>query len=163
MDNDNVYPEKAVITTAKEHDRNQLEVLVDDKEAMYVFDRGYVDYERFDRMTDDGYFFVSRLKKNAVIREVDTFSVPEDSTVSSDSMVYIGTTQNRTENVFRLLEVEDTEGNMLRLITNRFDLDPDEISEIYRSRWAIGLFFKWIKQHVKIKHFYGRSETAIQN
>ncbi len=52
-----------MITTAKEHDRNQLEVLVDDKEAMYVFDRGYVDYERFDRMTDDGYFFVSRLKK----------------------------------------------------------------------------------------------------
>ena len=63
MDKDTVYPEKAVITTAKEHDRNQLEVLVDDKEAMYVFDRGYVDYERFDRMTDDGYFFVSRLKK----------------------------------------------------------------------------------------------------
>ncbi|TCS78634.1 DDE family transposase [Tepidibacillus fermentans] len=49
------------MTTAKEHDRNQHEVLVDDKEAMYVFDRGYVDYERFDRMTDDGYFFVSRL------------------------------------------------------------------------------------------------------
>ena len=67
-----------MITTAKEHDRNQLEVLVDDKEAMYVFDRGYVDYERFDRMTDDGYFFVSRLKKNAVIREVESFSIPED-------------------------------------------------------------------------------------
>ena len=73
MDKETVYPEKAVITTAKEHDRNQLEILVDDKDAMYVFDRGYVDYERFDRMTDDGYFFVSRLKKNAVIREVETF------------------------------------------------------------------------------------------
>lgn len=163
MDKETVYPEKAVITTAKEHDRNQLEVLVDDKEAMYVFDRGYVDYERFDRMTDDGYFFVSRLKKNAVIREVETFSVPEDSTVLSDRMVYIGSTQNRTENVFRLLEVEDTKGNILRLITNRFDLDVDEISEIYRQRWEIELFFKWLKQHVKIKHFYGMSETAIQN
>ena len=163
MDKDTVYPEKAVITTAKEHDRNQLEVLVDDKEAVYVFDRGYVDYERFDRMTDEGYFFVSRIKKNAVIREVDSFSVPKDSTVSSDKMVYIGSTQNRTENVFRLLEVEDTKGNILRLITNRFDLEPDEISEIYRSRWAIELFFKWLKQHVKIKHFYGMSETAVQN
>ncbi|NMX36253.1 IS4 family transposase, partial [Pseudomonas sp. WS 5413] len=90
MDKDTVYPEKAVITTAKEHDRNQLEVLVDDKEAMYVFDRGYVDYERFDRMTDDGYFFVSRLKKNAVIREVYTFSLPDDCHVLSDKMVYIG-------------------------------------------------------------------------
>ena len=127
MDNETVYPEKAVITTAKEHDRNQLEILVDDKEAMYVFDRGYVDYERFDRMTDDGYFFVSRLKKNAVIREVETFSVPEDSTVLSDRMVYIGSTQNRTENVFRLLEVEDTKGNILRLITNRFDLDAEKL------------------------------------
>jgi len=163
MDKDTVYPEKAVITTAKEHDRNQLEVLVDDKEAMYVFDRGYVDYERFDRMTDDGYFFVSRLKKNAIIREVYSFSLPEDCPVLSDKMVYIGTTQNRTENVFRLLEVMDTKGNLLRLITNRFDLKPEEISEIYRSRWAIELFFKWLKQHVEIKHFYGMSETAIQN
>src|SRR5699024_2567989 len=92
-----------------------------------------------------------------------SFSVPKDSTVSSDKMVYIGSTQNRTENVFRLLEVEDTKGNILRLITNRFDLEPDEVSEIYRQRWAIELFFKWLKQHVKIKHFYGLSETAIQN
>lgn len=163
MDKNTVYPEKAVITTAKEHDRNQLEVLVDDKDATYVFDRGYVDYERFDRMTDDGYFFVCRLKKNAVIREVDTFPVPEGTNVLSDKMVYIGTTQNRAENVFRLLEVIDTKDNVLRIITNRFDLGPDEISDIYRSRWAIELFFKWLKQHVEIKHFYGMSETAIQN
>ncbi len=55
-------------------------------------------------------------------------------------MVYIGTTQNRTENVYRLLEVMDTKGNLLRLITNRFDLKAEEISGIYRSRWAIELF-----------------------
>jgi IS4 transposase len=152
-----------VITTANEHDRNQLEVLVDDQEAMYVFDRGYVDYERFDRMTDEGYFFVSRLKKNAVIRVVESFLLSDDSTVLSDKMVYIGTTQNRAENVFRLLEVIDTKGNILRLITNRFDLSAEEISNIYRSRWAIELFFKWIKQHVEIKHFYGMSEAALQN
>ena len=163
MDKDTVYPDKAVITPAKEHDRNQLEVLVDDKEAMYVFDRGYVDYERFDRMTDEGYFFVSRLKKNAVCREVTSFSVPSESDVLSDKMVYIGSTQNRCENVFRLLEVIDTKGNVLRLITNRFDSDPQEISDIYRARWAIELFFKWLKQHVEIKHFYGMSETALQN
>ncbi|NGP46939.1 IS4 family transposase, partial [Bacillaceae bacterium SIJ1] len=154
---------KAIITTAKGHDRNQLEVLVDDKEAMYVFDRGYVDYDRFDRMTDDGYFFVSRLKKNAVIREVESFSLPNDSPILSDKMVYIGTAQNRAENLFRLFEVADTKGNILRLITNRFDLDAEEISEIYRSHWDIELFFKWLKQHVEIKHFYGMSETAIQN
>src|SRR5699024_12385292 len=68
MYKDLVYPDKAVMTVASEHDRNQLEVLVDEKDAMYVFDRGYIDYERFDHMTDDGYFFASRLKKNAVTR-----------------------------------------------------------------------------------------------
>ena len=72
-------PEKAVITTAKEHDRGQLEVMVADKECMYVFDRGYLDYERFDRMTDDGYFFLSRLRKNAVIREVYDFKLPKET------------------------------------------------------------------------------------
>src|SRR5690625_1145519 len=128
MEKDNVYPDKAIMTTADEHDRNQLEVLVDDKEAMYVFDRGYVDYERFDRMTDDGYFFVSRLKKNAVTRTIHSFELLENSPVNRDDMVYIGTTQNRAENVFRLIEVEDTKGNMLRLITNRFDLSSDVIS-----------------------------------
>src|SRR5690625_1729979 len=87
MDKDNVYPDKAIMTTADEHDRNQLEVLVDDKEAMYVFDRGYVDYERFDRMTDGGYFFVSRLKKNAVTRNIHSFELPEDSPVIRDDKI----------------------------------------------------------------------------
>src|SRR5690625_1146001 len=163
MGKDNVYPDKAIMTTADEHDRNQLEVLVDDKDAMYVFDRGYVDYERFDRMTDDGYFFVSRLKKNAVTRVIHSFDLPDDTSVIHDEMIYIGTPQNRSENVFRLVEVDDTKGNVLRLITNRFDLSADEISDIYRSRWAIELFFKWLKLHVEIKHFYGMTENALQN
>ena len=157
------YPEKAVMTTAKEHDRGQLEVMVDDKECMYVFDRGYLDYERFDRMTDDGYFFLSRLRKNAVIREVYNFKLPQETAVLSDQMVMIGTTQNRAENYFRLLKVMDSKGNLLHLITNRFDLSADEISEMYKSRWAIELFFKWIKQHLSIKKFYGQSEWAIHN
>ncbi len=140
MENGNSYPEKAVLTPAKEHDRGQLEVMVDDKEYMYVFDRGYLDYERFDRMTDDGYFFLSRLRKNAVIREVYDFKIPEDTTVLSDQMVLIGTTQNRTENYFRLLRVLDSKGNELQLLTNRFDLSAEEISEMYKSRWAIELF-----------------------
>ncbi|MEK5067767.1 IS4 family transposase [Sporosarcina sp. FSL K6-1508] len=163
MEKGTSYPEKAVLTTANEHDRNQLEVMVDDKECMYVFDRGYLDYERFDRMTDDGYFFLSRLRKNAVIHECEDFQLPEGTTVLSDQAVLIGTTQNRAENIFRLLKVIDSKGNELQLITNRFDLSADEISEMYKSRWAIELFFKWIKQHLNIKKFYGQSEWAIHN
>ena len=157
------YPDKAVLTNAKEHDRGQLEVLVDDKECIYVFDRGYLDYERFDRMTDDGYFFVSRLRKNAVTRVIEPLELPEDSLVLSDEMILIGTTQNRAENVFRLIKVLDSKGNELHLITNRFDLSANEIAELYKSRWAIELFFKWLKQHLNIKKFYAQSEQGVHN
>ncbi|GEN84445.1 transposase [Sporosarcina luteola] len=135
------YPDQAVLTNAKEHDRGQLEILIDDKDCMYVFDRGYLDYERFDRMTDEGYFFASRLRKNAVVRSLERFELPENSSVQSDEMVVIGTSQNRSENVFRLLQVLDSKGNQLNLLTNRFDLSADEIAELYKSRWAIELFF----------------------
>lgn len=157
------YPDQAVLTNAKEHDRGQLEVLVDDKECMYVFYRGYLDYKRFDLMTYDGYFFVSRLRKNAVIRVLEPFERPKDSTVLSDEMILIGTTQNRAENAFRLIKVLDSKGKELHLITNRFDLSADEIAELYKSRWAIELFFKWLKQHLNIKKFYGQSEQAVHN
>jgi len=157
------YPDKAVLTNAKEHDRGQLEILVDDKECMYVFDRGYLDYERFDRMTDDGFFFVSRLRKNAVTRVIESFEIPKQSSVLSDEMILIGNTQNRAENVFRRIELLDSNGKELYLMTNRFDLSADEVAELYKSRWAIELFFKWMKQHLNIKKFYGQSEQAVHN
>ena len=78
-------------------------------------------------------------------------------------MVVIGTPQNRSENVFRLLKLHDTKGNELHLLTNRFDIDADEIAEIYQSRWAIELFFKWMKQHLNIKKFFGHSEQAVHH
>ena len=163
MEKGHSYPDKAILTNAKEHDRGQLEVFIDDKECMYVFDRGYLDYERFDRMSDDGYFFVSRLRKNAVVRVLESFSLPKDSTIISDEMVVIGTSQNALENVYRLIKLLDTKGNELHLLTNRFDLSAVEIAEIYKSRWAIELFFKWMKQHLNIKKFYGHSEQAVHN
>ena len=136
------------------------------KNACTCFDRGYLDYERFDRMTDDGYFFLSRLRKNAVIREVYNFKLPENTSVLSDQMVLIGTIQNRAENYFRLLKVLDSKGNELHLITNRFDLGADEISEMYKSRWAIELFFKMdqtTSEHQKIlrSERMGDSKSSI--
>src|SRR5699024_1440626 len=89
--------------------------------------------------------------------------LPEDSLVLSDEMVLIGTPQNRAENAFRLIKVLDSKGNELHLITNRFDLSADEIAELYKSRWAIELFFKWLKQHLNIKKFYAQSEQGVHN
>ncbi|NGP46933.1 transposase, partial [Bacillaceae bacterium SIJ1] len=72
------------------------------------------------------------------------------SDVLSDEMVVIGTTQNRSENTFRFLKVLDSKGNQLNLVTNRFDLSAGEIAELYKSRWAIELFFRWIKKHLNM-------------
>lgn len=157
------YPDKEIITNAKESDRNQLEILVDDKDVMYVFDRGYMDYGQFDKYADEGLFFVCRLKRNSIIHPVDTFTLPQGCDATSDTMAYIGAAANCTENLFRIVTIPDGKGGELRLITNQFELTVDEISDIYRSRWAIELFFKWIKQHVEIKHFYGQSENAVKN
>lgn len=162
-DQDDVYPEKITITDAKSNDRTQMESLIDEIGAMYVFDRGYVDYGKFDEYTDKGIFFASRLKDNAEIRHLHTFKIPPDSSVLSDSMILLGTPQKRVDNVLRLIETLDSKGNLIRIITNRFDLEAEELSDIYRWRWQIELFFKWIKQHVKIKTFYGTSENAVKN
>lgn len=163
MDNETVYPEKVMITTADYNDRTQMEFLIDEKDVMYVFDRGYVDYETFDTYCDQGIFFASRLKKNAVIQTLATFSVPEESIILSDSMVVLGSAQRHMENVLRLIETIDSEGNPIKIITNRFDLEAEEIGEIYRSRWAIETFFKWMKQHAKLTVLYGTSEKAVEN
>src|SRR5690625_6232787 len=114
-------------------------------------------------MTDDGYFFVTRPRKNAVIRVIKTFNLSKNSSILSDEMVVVGPTQNRPENFFRIIKTLDNNDKELTLITNHFDLDPEEISDVYKSRWAIELFFKWIKQHLSIKQFYGHSEQAIHN
>jgi hypothetical protein len=160
---EDVYPEKISLTCAKSNDRTQMESLIDENGAMYVFDRGYVDYEKFDEYTDKGIFFASRLKDNAEIRQLDAFKVPPESSVLSDSMILLGTPQKRVDNVLRLIETLDSKGNRIRIITNRFDLEADELSDIYRWRWQIELFFKWMKQHVKIKNFYGTSDNAVRN
>lgn len=160
---EDVFPEKVIVTKAKPNDRTQMDVLIDETDATYVFDRGYVDYEKFDRYCDQGIFFVTRLKKNAVTRTVYSFHLPENSTVLSDEMVLVGTPQKRMDNYLRLIKTVDTKGNELLILTNRFDLEAEEISDMYRSRWAIELFFKWLKQHTKLKTFYGTSEKAVTN
>lgn len=160
---EDVYPEKISLTCAKSNDRTQMESLIDEIGAMYVFDRGYVDYEKFDEYTDQGIFFASRLKDNAETRHLYTFKVPPESSVLSDSMILLGTPQKRVDNVLRLIETHDSKGNRIRIITNRFDLEAEELSDIYRWRWQIELFFKWMKQHAKIKTFYGTSENAVWN
>ncbi|GIM44726.1 IS4 family transposase ISDha2 [Collibacillus ludicampi] len=162
VDHDEVYPEQIRLTTAKPNDITQMDSLIDDSEAIYVFDRGYVDYKKFDDYCRRGIGFVTRLKDNATFYLLES-QVLHESPVLADTKVLLGSPQKPMDHVLRLVEAKDSQGNDIRIITNCFDLSAEEISDIYRTRWAIELFFKWMKQHLRIKTFYGLSETAVWN
>jgi IS4 transposase len=162
---DGVLPDCAIITQAKASDKTQMDgLVVHDPDAINVFDRGYIDYKKFDSYCENGIRFVSRLKKNAAIEVVEQRQLATSSQVTSDRVVYLGKEGiTKMRNPLRLLETVDTEGNPFIIITNNFELDAEEISTIYRNRWQIELFFKWIKQNLCMKHFYGLSRQAVTN
>ena len=162
-DPETVYPEKAVLTPAKPADRTQMDALIDETGATYVFDRGYVDYKKYDHYCREGIFFVTRLKDNAVVETLSEFPVAENSLIHRDQMVRIGKGKKRMEEALRLIETTDLKGKLIRIISNRFDLTAEEISELYRNRWKIETFFRWVKQHLKLTRFYGEQENAVWN
>ena len=157
-------PEKIVITDGKIHDRDKMDSFVTKPGITYIFDRGYTDYGEYDRLCMDDIFFISRLKKNAVMEVVSENQVSRDSNVLSDKEVILGGFYTRMKNTVRIIEVMDiSKGESFFIVTNRFDLSAEEIAQIYRLRWRVELFFKWIKQHLKIKRFYGTSYNAVLN
>lgn len=159
------YPNKSIITPAKKADRKLLdELIIDEEGAINVFDRAYVDYKKFDEFCKLGIRFVSRLKDNAIIQFTGKERViDENSPIEEDVTVILGGNSNRMKNELRLITVYDSEKNPVTIVTNVFDLSAEEISDIYRYRWQIETFFKWLKQHAQIKHFYGLSKTAVIN
>lgn len=162
MDNEHFYPDDFTITNAIEHDTNQLEVLVNQPEATYVFDRGYLDFERMDKLHWQGYFFVTRIKKNTKVHVLETLTDSKEDFILSDQMAALGA-QNYLTSRFRLVTIQDQKGKILQFITNRFDCSATEIAEMYKARWQIELFFKHIKQHMTIKKFFSRSEQGVKN
>lgn len=157
-----VHPEEFKLSHASEHDHDYLDVFVNNTLATYVFDRGYLDFAQFDQMKWDGYFFVSRIKKNTVVHVQAHQKVSKKSGVISDQLVQLGSTTYLTS-LFRLVTIERKNQSNLRIITNRFDLSAEEIGEVYQSRWQIELFFKHIKQHMTIKTFFSKSEKGVEN
>ena len=125
---------------------NQLEIVVDEKLATYFFDRGYLDFEMFNKLFHDEFFFVSRIRKNTIVKVMKEYEVPTGGSILQDQMVVLGGNNGYLTDPYRLFEVTDTQENKLRIITNRFDLSAEAISQMYRSRWEIELFFKQLKQ-----------------
>jgi len=164
MEEGMVHPEQFEISNASEHDHDYLDVFVNQPLATYVFDRGYIDFESFDQMKWEGYFFVSRIKKNTVIHVVENLDIPKDkdSDVLSDQYVLLGGRGYLTS-LMRLVTIRRKGRSDLRIITNDVFKTAEEIGNLYHSRWQIELFFKHMKQHMTIKTYYSKSEVGVEN
>jgi hypothetical protein len=160
-----VTPDKAIITPARPSDKTQMDTLVvEDKDALNVFDRGYIDYKKFDDYCENGSRFITRLKGNAQIKVDEEITVDPCGIIKREQYVYLGKENfNQMKNRLRLIEVQDTQEESIIIITNDFKITAEEIADIYRNRWQIELFFKWIKQNLRIKHFYGLSPWSVEN
>ena len=159
-----VLPDAAIITPAKVADKTQMdELVVEEKGVFNVFDRAYLDYKKFDDYCENGILFASRLKKNALVEVVKKLPVTPGSKIKKDCIVILGKDGfTKMHHPLRYIETEDLEGNQIIIITNDFKMSAEEIGDIYRYRWQIELFFKWIKQHLHVTHFYGLTQQAVE-
>jgi Domain of unknown function (DUF4372)/Transposase DDE domain len=153
------------ISDGKLHDVNVLDDIPIEAGAFYVMDRGYLDFERLYRLTLSSAFFVTRTKENVLLQRRYSHLVDENTGVRSDQTVILTTIGSATAypDALRRVSYVDSETNKrLVFLTNNFDLSALTITQIYRSRWQVELFFRWIKQHLRIKSFYGNTENAVK-
>ncbi len=153
------------ISDGKMHDVNILDHLVPEAGAFYVMDRGYVDYGRLAKLGDAGSFFVTRAKSNMKARR--RYSRPVDRTtglICDQTVVLTGFYARQDfDRPLRRVKFNDPEtGKSLLFLTNNFALPALTIARLYKYRWQVELFFKWIKQHLRIKAFFGTSENAVK-
>jgi len=158
-------PSWVVITDGKVHDVNLLDQLVFEAGAFYIFDRGYVDFARLYRIHQSSAFFVTRAKSNFEFYRLCSQPVDKSTGVLSDQIIRLKVFYSRQGYPEKLRRVHylDTDSNRrLVLLTNNFTLSARDIADLYRCRWQVELFFKWIKQHLRIKAFYGTSDNAVK-
>jgi hypothetical protein len=153
------------ITDGKVHDVNVLDLLIPEPGAYYVMDRGYLDFERLYTLSQGGAFFVIRSKTNTDVRRV--YSLPADRSTGliCDQAVALNgfRSSHRYPQQLRRIRFKDPESaKTLVFLTNQFQLPALTICALYKCRWQVELFFKWIKQHLRIKRFFGTSENAVK-
>jgi hypothetical protein len=153
------------ITDGTVHDVNILDEIFPEAGAFYVMDRGYIDFERLFLFTLCSAFFVVRTKENVLLQRRYSHPVDKTTGVRSDHTVILTAIESAKvyPDPLRRVSYYDTETDKrLKFLTNNFALPAITISQIYRSRWQVELFFKWIKQHLRIKAFFGTSENAVK-
>jgi hypothetical protein len=153
------------ITDGKVHDVNILDEILPEAGAFYVMDRGYVDFERLYEFTLSSAFFVVRTKSNILLQRRYSQAVDKATGVRSDHTVILTAINSAKAypDVLRRVSYLDVETRKrFQFLTNNFTLPAVTIAQIYKCRWQVELFFKWIKQHLRIKAFYGTSENAVK-
>jgi len=152
------------ISDGKLHDVNVLDELLPEAGAFYVMDRGYLDFERLHRLHLAGAFFVTRAKSNLKAKRRYSRTVDRSTGLICDQTITLTVFYSKEgyPAPLRRIRFKTHEGKTLVLLTNNFALPGLTITELYRCRWQVELFFKWIKQHLRIKSFFGTSENAVK-
>jgi len=165
LDLKTAIPEFIFFSNASVHDVNVLDIITFEANSFYIMDRGYVDYGRLYKIHQCDAFFVTRAKENMNYRRL--YSHPKDKSkgVLYDQTIMLNNHYAKKDypEKMRLIKFRDEEtGKEFVFLTNNFYLKATEIAQLYKHRWKIELFFKWIKQHLKIKSFWGQSENAVK-
>ena len=153
------------ISDGKMHEVNVLDILPIEAGAFYVMDRGYLDFARLYKMHQAGAFFVTRAKRNMDARRVYTTATDRSTGVICDQSIAMNgvlTAKDYPEQLRRIRFKDPESGKTLVFLTNNTSLPPLTIAALYKNRWQVELFFKWIKQHLRIKRFLGTSENAVK-
>ena len=154
------------ISDGKLHDVNVLDLLLPEASAFYIMDRGYIDFERLYRLHAAGSFFVTRAKSNLKAQRRYSHPVDRSTGLICDQSIALTGFYSRQDfdTPLRRIKFKDPEtGKRLVFLTNNFALPAITITDLYRCRWQVELFFKWIKQHLRIKVFFGTSENAVKS
>jgi Transposase DDE domain/Domain of unknown function (DUF4372) len=153
------------ITPAQVHDVNILDQLTPEAGAFYVMDRGYLDFERLHRWTRHGAFFVTRARKNFRFKRIQSHPIDKTTGVQCDQTIalrWFYSAKGYPDQLRRIRYWDAQREKRLVFLTNNFSLPAPAVADLYRCRWQVELFFKWIKQHLRIKAFYGTSQNAVK-
>ena len=165
LDHDGYFPVFADVTEANRNELKIAQVVQIPKGSIITLDRGYIDYGLFAKWTAQGVFFVTRLKNKSLIEVVKELPVEAGSNVLADCLVRLTgyRVKRKCPGLLRIVVVWDERNKThTAFLTNQFDFDAEAIAEIYRDRWEIELFFKTLKQHLKVKTFVGTSANALK-
>lgn len=154
------------ITDGKVHDVNVLDELIPEPGSIYVMDRGYLDFDRLYRLHQNHAFFVIRRKVNTRFRRIYSAEIDKTTGLKCDQAIMLTgfyTQKSYPEKLRRVKCYDEENEKRLDFLTNNFSLPAITIANLYKCRWQVELFFKWIKQHLRIKAFYGTSENAVKS